>query len=146
MKLIVLFLLSLGVVIPTGCAPTYPPIIYSTDIEGIADHVLIDGVPEGVTIANINDILLRKIDRRLTSFGLKGSDREKVNAVYEITYLGHKFMPPRAKYIIKYHFEIRNKGKVIYSTEQESFSSDLGDLTDEIAEDIVKYVLEKGQI
>jgi len=152
MKIIVAVLLSLFISIINGCALNQyleQPINYSVDVESITENILFDGIPDSISIANVNDVLLRKIDKKMTSAGLNKVYAERVIAKYEIVYFGHKFiamLPPSVRYVIKYELEIKNKGNIIYSMEQESWDSDLGDLTDEIAEGIVETILKNVRI
>ena len=133
----------------SGCGQSHiikkPQKNYSVEIESLVENVLLDGLPEGVSsIANVNNVLLKKINDKLSTNGMNNNAKNIIKAKYEIEYFSHKYIPfSNVKYGIKYNLELSNKldGKVFYSQKLGAWDSNLNDLTDEIANDIIKNIL-----
>ncbi len=129
---------------PTAAlVPVQPQVYYSVDIESIVEDVLLDGLPEGINIADVNKLLLKNINNKLVSSGMKNDSQNIIKAKYDIVYFGHRLIgPPRAKYIIKYKLELLNKttGNVLYSKNHEAYDTDLIDLINEISEEVLKHI------
>src|SRR4030067_2604688 len=135
----------------SGCGQSHTALIkkpqknYSVEIESHIENVLLDGLPEGVNIANVNNVLLKKINIKLSTNGMNNNNAKNIiKAKYEIEYFSHKYIPfSNVKYGIKYNLELSNKlnGKVFYSQKLGAWDSNLNDITDEISNDIIKNIL-----
>ncbi len=134
----------------SGCGQSHiikkPQKNYSVEIESLVENVLLDGLPEGVSsIANVNNVLLKKLNDKLSTNGMNNNTTTNIiKAKYEIEYFTHQYRPfSIVKYGIKYNLELSNKldGKVFYSQKLGAWDSNLNDLTDEIANDIIKIIL-----
>jgi hypothetical protein len=138
------FLLSL-----TGCASgklaMNRPVDYSVKIVDSVDTALIDGVPEGVTIENVNKVLKKKLDRMVVDNGLTGGNRT-VTAKYDVSYFAHKYSYPRVRYILRYDLTLVNQeGKTYFSNDYETRDGDLDDLVEEVATDILQAVIDHSR-
>ncbi len=150
MRALQLIYLLVVISLISGCGQSHTALIkktqknYSVEIESLVENVLLDGLPEGVNIANVNNVLLKKINIKLSTNGMNNNTNNIIKAKYEIEYFNHKYIPfSNVKYGIKYNLELSNKlnGKVFYSQKLGAWDSNLNDLTDEISNDIIKNIL-----
>ena len=134
----------------SGCGQSHTALIkkpqknYSVEIESHIEDVLLDGLPEGTNIANVNNALLKKINIKLSANGMNNNNAKNIiKAKYEIEFFTHKLIVFHVKYNIKYNLELSNKlnGKVFYSQKLGAWDSNLNDITDEISNDIIKNIL-----
>lgn len=151
MKALQVIYLLVVISLISGCGQGHTALIknpqknYSVEIENHAENALLDGLPEGTSITNVNNALLRKINNKLSAKGMNNNNAKNIiKAKYEIEYFNHKYIPfSNVKYGIKYNLELSNKltGKVFYSQKLGAWDSDLNDITDEISNDIIKNIL-----
>lgn len=126
--------------------PEQAQIKYSIEIESNIEDALLEGLPEGINITDVNKVLLKNINKKLVATNMKNNSSNIIEASYDIVYFGHRFVgPPSARFIIKYNLELLDKttGTKMYSKNDEARDTDLVILIDEISDQIIKHICVK---